>query len=106
MATIYATTITVSTAGSAVQVSTTPRPFVWAVFHNCPTNTDNVYIGASDVSSTNGLTLQRLTGSAPHLDEIVLDGKRFAEDPPLDLKDFYVDAATSGDKVEVLAKVL
>jgi len=106
MASIFATTITVTTAGTAVQVSNTPRPFVWAVFHNAPTNTGNVYIGASDVSATNGLTLQRIIGAANVLDEIVFHGKSFAEDPPLDLKDFYVDAASNGDKVEILAKVL
>jgi hypothetical protein len=106
MATIYATTITVSTAGSAVQVSTTPRPFVWALFHIHPGNSGNIYIGDINVSSTNGFSLQKLTANVAHLDNIILDGKRFAEDPPLDLKDFYVDAATSGDQVEVLAKVL
>jgi hypothetical protein len=106
MATIYAKTITVSTAGSAVQVSTTPRPFVWALFHIPPGNTGDIYIGDINVSSTNGFSLQKLTANVTHLDNIVLDGKRFAEDPPLDLKDFYVDAVTSGDKVEVLAKVL
>lgn len=106
MATVFATTITVSSAGTAVQVSSTPRPFVWAWFHNAPGNSGNVYVGGSDVSSTNGLSLQRLTGSAHHLDEIKFEGKLFAEDPPLDLMDFYVDAATSGDKVEILAKVL
>lgn len=106
MATVFATTITVSSAGTAVQVSSTPRPFVWAWFHNAPGNSGNVYIGGSDVSSTNGLSLQRLTGSANHLDEIKFEGKLFAEDPPLDLMDFYVDAASSGDTVEILAKVL
>ena len=106
MATVFATTITVSSAGTAVQVSSTPRPFVWAVFHNAPGNSGNVYIGGSDVSSTNGLSLQRITGSANHLDEVKFEGKQFAEDPPLDLIDFYVDAASSGDRVEILAKVL
>lgn len=106
MATIYATTITVSTAGSAVQVSTTPRPFVWALFHIPPGNTGDIYIGDTNVSATSGFSLQKLTANVTHLDNIILDGKRFAEDPPLDLKDFYVDAATSGDKIEVLAKVL
>lgn len=106
MATVFATTITVSSAGTAVQVTTIPTPFVWAIFHNAPGNSGNVYIGDVNVASTNGLSLQRLTGSANHLDEIKFDGKLFAEDPPMDLSDFYVDAATNGDKIEVLAKVL
>jgi len=106
MATVFATTITVSSAGTAVQVSSTPRPFVWAIFHNAPGNSDNVYVGGSDVSATNGLSLQKVTGSSHHLDVIKFEGKLFAEDPPLDLMDFYVDAASSGDKVEILAKVL
>ena len=106
MATVFATTITVCTAGTAVQVSSTPRPFVWAIFHNAPGNSNDVYVGGSDVSATNGLSLQRITGSSNHLDEIEFKGKMFAEDPPLDLMDFYVDAETNGDKVEILAKVL
>jgi hypothetical protein len=79
LAGIFAATITVSSAGTAVQVTTTPTPFVWAIFHNAPGNSGNVYIGDADVASTNGLSLQRITG---------------------------VDAATNGDKIEVLAKVL
>lgn len=106
MASIFATTITVTTAGAAVQVSSTPRPFVWAIFHNTPGNTGDVYIGDSNVSASNGLSLQRITGSSNHMDEITISGKSFAEDPPLDLKDFWVDAATNGDTVEILAKVL
>ena len=106
MSGIFAATITVSSAGTAVQVTTTPTPFVWAIFHNAPGNSGNVYIGDADVASTNGLSLQRITGAANHLDEIKFDGKLFAEDPPMDLSDFYVNAATNGDKIEVLAKVL
>lgn len=106
MATIFATTITVTTAGTAQQVSTAPRPFVWAMFHNTHDNTGDVYIGDSNVSASNGLTLHRVTGSSNSRSEVTISGKLFAEDPPLDLKDFWVDVGTNGDIVEILAKVL
>jgi len=50
--------------------------------------------------------LHRVTGSSDTRSELTISGKLFAEDPPLDLKDFWVDVSNNGDIVEILAKVL
>lgn len=106
MAGIFAATITVSSAGTAVQITSTPTPFEWAIFHIAEGNSNDVAIGASDVSMTNGLTLEVVGNNNYEKDSWRIDGKLFTESPPLDLSDFYVDATTNGDKIEVLAKVL
>lgn len=82
-------TVTVTTAGTRVQLSTAPEHIARIAFKAPGGNTGNVYVGDSQVSSTRGWTL------APG-ESITLDFSPKTE--PLD--SFYVDAATNGDKLE------
>ena len=78
--------VSVTAAGTAVQVSTDTSKRYWMLRAH-PDNSDDIFIGndgSNDVTSSNGLPLK-------------------ATDPPIDfvgrLSDLYVDASSSGDKL-------
>ena len=54
MARIIDGTVNVSSAGTAVQLTSTADRILWIHFHARTGNTNNVYIGASTVASTRG----------------------------------------------------
>jgi len=80
---------TVSSAGTAVQLSAAPEAVRRISVTAQSGNTGDIYLGKSDVDSTNGKTL------SPG-ESVTLDFSPGTE--PLDT--FYVDAATNGDKAE------
>jgi len=93
--TIQTTTVTVTNAGTRVQVSTTP---VWAtlvILQADPNNTGQIYVGGSNVSSSNGIVLQPLDG----LTITPAQGRR------VDLREIWVDASTNNQSVRVMWRV-
>ena len=103
----------VGTAGTAVQVNNSTDRVVWARFKARASNTGGVYVGLSDVSSTNGWELTPTiattsygVSNAPserNTEGLILDfremGKQGSPGSCL-VSDFYVDAAVSGDDVD------
>ena len=90
MAKVYSGQITVTTAGTAVQGTSTPN-YTGFFIRALSGNTGNVYIGndgAGDVTSANGYEL------APG-DQIYIEVPN--------LSDLWFDAATNGDKFSWLA---
>ena len=83
----------VSTAGTAVQISNTPRRVLSITFINPGTNTGNVYIGndgTADVSVTTGVTLER--GQS-----FTFDYGKYGFSVPI--SDHWVDAAVNGEDI-------
>jgi len=90
MAKVYSGQITVTTAGTAVQGTSTPN-YTGFFIRALSGNTGNVYLGndgAGDVTSANGYEL------APG-DQIYIEVPN--------LSDLWFDAATNGDKFSWLA---
>ena len=83
-------TTTVSTAGTEVQISNTTNKVRWIQVKALAANSGIAYFGVSDVSATNGYEL-----SAGNTLEI-----NFGEQGgTVAFSTFYVDVASSGDKV-------
>ena len=93
-------TVTVTTAGTRVQVSTAAAygGKVKAIaFQARPQNTGTYcYVGVSDVAAAVGWTLTKGTTVAAMVELDFGEGS-------LAITDFWVDADTNGDKVEVRA---
>jgi len=84
-------TITVSSAGTAVQFVSTPTPIRRLRVQAPPGNSGITYVGDSSVSASSaGIEFPAAGGDT----EIIFDNGR-----PGDLSEFYADAATNGDKV-------
>lgn len=97
MALLLATSsvVTVTTAGTAVQLSSEARPIPSIVIQGDLTNTGNIHLGDSTVTSSTGLAIGpgetvEITGS-----EV---GSATAE---LILSDLYIDADVNGEGVRV-----
>lgn len=84
----------IPTAGTAVRVSTAFTPIIGITFQAKPTNTGNIFVGDSLVSSTRGITLTPGSFVSIEVPASRPDGEYI-------LSDFYVNAATSGDDVRV-----
>jgi hypothetical protein len=94
------TSRTCSVAGTAIRVAASSvhaeRYCDTAVVQAHPSNTGNIFVGGSDVSSSNGFVLE--PGDAMNLGQF-LDKKRGAV---LDLYNFWVVSATNNDVVRVI----
>lgn len=77
----------VTTAGTQVPLSATSIGIVEVTIQAKFANTNNIYVGNSDVSSTNGLVL--IAGAT-----VTLTGG--------DLNDIYIDSDTNGEGVTFL----
>lgn len=97
MADIYitATPITIATAGVAVQVAADTTIVKSIIFEADPSNSGLVYIGGSNVTSSNGNAL-----NAEQTLEITPDDQR-GNAQEFDLSGFWVDSATNGNVVRV-----
>jgi hypothetical protein len=82
-------TTDIPTAGTRVQINNTTQKVLSLSVKGVPGNTGNVFFGVSDVSSTNGWTLQ------PN-EALYLDFEPGTEV----MSNFYADVATSGDDIE------
>ncbi len=95
MASVTAGTKTVSSAGTRVQVSSTPTPVRRVRFQAPPGNSGITYVGTSTVSSSVAGIEFAAAGGSETVD--------FTEGRPGDLSEFYCDAATNGDKIHYMA---
>lgn len=90
---------TCSVAGTAIRVAgssvNSDRYCDTAVIQAHPSNTGNIFVGGSDVSSSNGFVLE--PGDAINLAQFI-DKKRGAV---LDLYNFWVVSATNNDVIRV-----
>lgn len=89
--------ITVSTAGTRVQVSATDTPITSIIIQASSGNSGVIYAGDSNVSATAGIVLSAGQGWAVTADA----SGRFGHEEMV-LSDYWVDAATNGDKVKVI----
>lgn len=89
--------VTVTTAGTRVQVTTTDLPVARIFLRGHAANTGHIYFGDVTVSSTVGLQLK--VGDMPfELSTPTIEG----ESDPVNLKNFYVDSSVNGDKLSIL----
>jgi hypothetical protein len=88
--------VTVTTAGTRVQISSTQTPVYSVVFSAPAANSGAIYIGDSNVAAGRGVEMAKGTSFTISGDVTSRSGQE-----ELFLSDFYVDAATSGDKVNV-----
>ena len=88
--------VTVTTAGTRVQVTSTDTPCTTVIIQAKATNTGLVIVGDSSVSASRGIEL-----SAGEEISIAADPSGRPGGEELNLADFWVDAATNGDKVKV-----
>jgi hypothetical protein len=77
----------VPSAGTAVQISNTSDKVLWIKFK---ASVGTIYVGKSDVSSTNGYPVTTAAGLGLELDFGEHDGSVL-------LSEFWVDGATNGD---------
>lgn len=88
--------VSVASAGTRVQVSATSTPVSTIIFAAPAANTGKIYIGDSDVSATRyAFEVSPGAAAAISADYAGGSGEEFI------LSDFYVDAATSGDDLNV-----
>lgn len=90
---VTSSVVTVASAGTAVAVSATATPITSILIEADRANTGNIFVGDSAVDSTNGTELTpggsiSYQSDEPQTDEFILS-------------DFFVDAATNGDKARV-----
>jgi len=88
---------TVTTAGTRVQVSATDLMVKKIIVAGHAANTGHIYLGDSNVSSTVGLQLKV---GAPPL--VIGDLEIAGRDDYFNLKNMWVDASVSGEKVSIL----
>ena len=89
--------VTVTTAGTRVQISNQDLSVKTIIFQADPTNpsTTRLYIGSDDVTATKGITL--LPGGS-----FVVSVKELStNNDTVNLKDFWVDASSNGAKLKV-----
>ena len=82
-------TTNIPAAGTATQLNNTERKVRVIEVRSRPSNVGNIYFGVSDVSKTNGRTLQP--------EETVTVNFGDGSEP---FSNFYVDADTSGDNAD------
>ncbi|NIO44974.1 MAG: hypothetical protein GTN36_05485 [Candidatus Aenigmarchaeota archaeon] len=93
-------TATVTSAGTAVPFSSTSKVVRSINIQADVNNVGNVFIGSSDVDSTNGIELA--PGNTMSI-EAPMMGMSGADD--LDLNNWYVDAANSNDSIRIVSMI-
>jgi hypothetical protein len=88
----YSGTKTVAVAGTAEALVAVKTMCTWAVIQPLAANTNNVYIGDSTVSSSNGIWLDSDLGQSLTIPES-------SAPLPWNLADIYVDVDTDGEGV-------
>lgn len=95
MASVQAATVTVTTAGTRVRFTVADTPIKRLYIQTDFSNTGSTYVGGSDVSSS--VMGRRLdTGNLDHFE---VDYGMAAGN----LNEWYVDAATNGNKIHYIA---
>lgn len=88
--------VTVSNAGTRVQITSSDIAASGIIFQANPANTGRTYIGDSTVTSSNGMSLG--PGEIFSVSSQSLDGVMDAE---INLSDYWVDADVSGNSVRI-----
>jgi len=97
MAAFHTLNVTVTTAGTRVQVSTTDLLVKKVIIAGHAANTGHIFLGTSNVSSTVGLQLK--VGAPPLvLGDIEIGGR----DDFFNLKDMWIDSSVNGEKLSIL----
>lgn len=96
----YNVTATLTSAGTRQSLSATPKIVRSFTVQARPSNTGNIYIGGSSITST---LCTILTPGATFEVEAPEMGSGGSDD--LDLADWYIDGATTGDKVYIVALI-
>lgn len=86
-------TTNLTSAGAAQQINNVTTKITYLLLQARPGNTGDLYVGLSDVSSTNGWTLQPGAQIAIDFDP---DGKGTSIDP----SQFYFDGDTTNDDID------
>ena len=87
--------VTVTTAGTPVQVSTTRIPAAWVNIMGALDNAGSIFIGDSNVSSTQGQAAGAGGGAgSPQYPPV-------SGISPYNLEDIYIDSANNGDIAQV-----
>lgn len=86
---------TVSTSGTAVQLTTSTRPTPSVIITADPTNNGTVYIGDSNVSQSS--RTGQPVGASESLD--LESPAQFGTEETLDLTKIWIDATSDGDSV-------
>jgi hypothetical protein len=97
MATFGTLNVTVTTAGTRVQVSSTDLFVKKIVVAGHAANTGHIYLGTVTVSSSVGLQL-KLSAAPTVIGDMEIAGK----DDSFNLKDMYVDSSVNGEKLSIL----
>jgi len=92
MTAIEQNNVTVTTAGTQIQITSTPTPIKSVVFIALTTNTGLIYLGESDVASTKGFPRSAGQSLVFEMDTEVLD-----------LSKFWVNSAVNGEGVAYFA---
>ncbi len=94
--------ITVTTAGTRVPLSATPKYVSYLAIKSPVTgNTGQIYVGGVTVSSTNGYPLQPSTATVST--EIVIHSAMLGmQGEEFDLSQIYLDATTNGNTALIL----
>lgn len=88
--------VTVATAGTRVQITSSKLGASGIIFQANSANTGKIYIGDNTVTSSNGMAIG--PGESFTITSQSIDGNMDAE---LILSDFYVDADTSGNSIRI-----
>lgn len=86
---------TVSSPGTAQQVSIIPTPITTIIFQAHPDNDGRVYVGDSNVASNRGMLLD-----AGDVWSVVVDMRSHAIDEMI-LSDWYIDASDGSQIVQI-----
>ncbi len=98
MATLVDGTISIATAGTEQQLTTTSTAVQWIMFAPHSDNTGQVFVGASTVVAAAGATARGarvMIPAATNNPNVILWG-------PLNLADIWIDAAVNTDGVSYL----
>lgn len=89
-------TVTVTTAGTRVQVTSSTIMVESVTIQGHETNTGYIYIGASDVASTKGLVVSAK-------ESVTITGEQIrGTTETFDLSDVWIDSSVNGEKARVI----
>ena len=93
--------VDVAAAGTAVQITTADIQTPWVMLQVCDGNTGSIFVGDSQVSSTNGIELKEADMGEPDLlaPHVIMTVPAPAT---ISLSDIWVDTSSSGDDVAVM----
>lgn len=95
---LYTMTKTVTAAGTRERLTATSTPVAWVMFSPIPTNTNPLFVGDSNVSSTRGTVVPKYSATAQNA---VMFPPCGGVPNCYNLNQIYIDATTNGEGVMV-----